>query len=121
MKHMRIAIAQIDLVVGDVRGNAGRIREAASRALSAGASLLVTPELSLSGYPPEDLVLRPGFLALCQEELDRLAHDARDIVLLVGHPAVREGRRCNAASVLRDGRIAATYCKMKLPNYTVFD
>jgi NAD+ synthetase len=118
---MRIAIAQINCVVGDLRGNADKIRVAAENAKSAGAALLVTPELAMAGYPPEDLVMRPGFLAACEQELQTLAANLRGIVALVGYPAVRDGKRYNAAAVIRDGRVEASYCKTRLPNYTVFD
>ncbi|MBY0577863.1 MAG: NAD+ synthase [Burkholderiales bacterium] len=117
----KIAIAQINCLVGDLEGNSTKILDMAKRARDAGASLLLTPELSLCGYPPEDLLLRPGFVRACDEVLNKLALDATGIALVVGHPVEREGRRCNAASLIRDGMIEATYFKHELPNYAVFD
>ncbi len=118
---MKIAVAQINTTVGDFAGNAARIRAAIDRARAAGAQVLVTPEMALSGYPPEDLLLRNDFCDLCQEELRSLASHAPDIAVVVGHPH-REGRtRYNAASVLRRGAVEGIYFKQRLPNYNVFD
>jgi NAD+ synthetase len=118
---LKIAVAQINTTVGDFAGNASRIREAIDRARAAGAALVVTPELALAGYPPEDLLLRNDFCDQCEAELLALASYAPQIAVVVGHPH-REGRvRYNAASVLRGGRIEAIYFKQKLPNYQVFD
>lgn len=118
---MRIAIAQINCVVGDLAGNAGRILDAAVRAHAAGASLMVTPELALSGYPPEDLLLRNDFYHSCEEALQRLAAAMPDMTVVVGHPAQTAEGCFNAASVIRDGAVVATYHKQALPNYSVFD
>jgi NAD+ synthase (glutamine-hydrolysing) len=118
---MRVGIAQLNCVVGDLRGNAARILGAVAEARRGGADLVVTPELSLCGYPPEDLLLRPAFLAACAEELDRLAAQIAGPVVLVGFPEFVDGKRHNAVAVLRDGRVAAVYRKRELPNYTVFD
>ncbi|HXZ55026.1 MAG TPA: NAD+ synthase [Burkholderiales bacterium] len=116
-----IAIAQINCVVGDLAGNAAKILEYCDRARSAGADLLLTPELALCGYPPEDLLLRDGFYRDCAEALERLAREVRGITLVVGHPHLDGGKRYNAASVIRGGAIVGTYHKHALPNYTVFD
>ncbi|HSO08119.1 MAG TPA: NAD+ synthase [Pelomicrobium sp.] len=118
---MKIAIAQMNGVVGDLAGNAAAIVEQASRARDAGAALMVTPEMSLAGYPPEDLLLRDGFYRACDDALLRLKERVRGIAVVVGHPRQVDGRRFNAASVIRDGEIVATYHKRKLPNYEVFD
>jgi NAD+ synthase (glutamine-hydrolysing) len=135
---MKIALAQINAVVGDITGNARLIAEAARQAHALGASLVVTPELALTGYPPEDLLLRPSFMAACDEALGALARelaDCKGLSVVVGHPHqggfgsqdVRgksltvQRRRFNAASVLAGGRIEGTYCKRELPNYQVFD
>ncbi len=119
---MRIALAQFDFIVGDVAGNARRIAamivEARDRL---GAALVVFPELALCGYPPEDLLLRPGFLATCEAALHEVASAATGIVAVVGHPQSAGSVVYNAASVLRDGRVAQTYGKRELPNYAVFD
>src|SRR5512137_673659 len=118
---MQIAIAQLDQVLGDLPGNAAAIRVAAAEAERAGARLVVTPELSLCGYPPEDLVLRPAFLDACARELTALAAAVARTPVIVGFPE-RDGSRChNALAVLRDGRVTEVYRKQRLPNYTVFD
>jgi NAD+ synthase (glutamine-hydrolysing) len=118
---MRIAIAQFNQVVGDLSGNAARIVEATAEARRGGAQLLVTPELSLCGYPPEDLLLRPAFLASCADELARLAARVEGATVLVGFPEIAPEGAFNAVAVLRDGKVAAIYRKRCLPNYTVFD
>ncbi len=118
---MRIAIAQLNQVVGDLSGNAERIVEAIGEAQRGGAHLLVTPELSLCGYPPEDLLLRPAFLAACADELARIASRVEGITVLVGFPELAPGGRYNAVAILRDRNIAGVYRKQCLPNYTVFD
>src|SRR5690349_3206969 len=106
---MKIAIAQINATVGDLSGNVARIGEFAKRARREGADLMVTPELALCGYPPEDLLLREDFLAACDHALADLAARAVD------------GKRYNSASVIRDGKVLGMYDKQRLPNYTVFD
>ena len=118
---MQIAIAQLNQVVGDLSGNAASILAAVAEAERAGARLVVTPELSLCGYPPEDLVLRPAFLAACASELAALAAQITRSVVVVGFPEISAGKRHNALAVLRDGRVAQLYRKQCLPNYTVFD
>jgi NAD+ synthase/NAD+ synthase (glutamine-hydrolysing) len=118
---MKIAVAQINTTVGDFAGNAARIRAAVDRACAAGAALVVTPELALSGYPPEDLLFRDDFCDQCEEELLALAAHAPEVCLVVGHPHREGATRYNAASVLRGGRAEALYFKQRLPNYNVFD
>jgi len=118
---MKIALAQINAVVGDLAGNVARILDFARRASAQGAALVITPELALCGYPPEDLLLREDFYADCEAALQRLAAQAHEIAVLVGHPHQVAGRHYNAASLLQDGRITATYHKHALPNHTVFD
>ncbi len=118
---MRIAIAQINCTVGDLRGNRAKITDYARRAKLLGASLLMTPELALSGYPPEDLLLRDDFHLACKAELTKLSRAVQDITLIVGHPHQHNGQIYNAASVLADGKIVATYHKHALPNHSVFD
>ncbi len=120
-KTLTIAVAQLNFVVGDLVANANRILEALERARDAGADLLLTPELALSGYPPEDLLLRPDFYRGCEREFDRILEATRGIVLVLGHPEACDGRYYNAASVLRDASVVATYRKQELPNYEVFD
>ncbi|MCX7627698.1 MAG: NAD+ synthase [Methylophilaceae bacterium] len=118
---MKIALAQLNFLVGDLVGNAEKILEAARHAETSGASLLITPELALTGYPPEDLLLRKDFLHASSEALAGLARRAGRIALLVGHPETDGNARYNAASLIRNGRIEATYRKHKLPNHSVFD
>jgi NAD+ synthase (glutamine-hydrolysing) len=118
---MKIAVAQINMTVGDFAGNADRIRRAVDAARQAGAKLVVTPEMALCGYPAEDLWLRDDFCDQCTAELVKLAPYCTDVAVVVGYPH-REGRtRYNAAAVLRNGRIERVYFKQKLPNYRVFD
>ncbi len=118
---MKIAVAQINTTVGDFAGNAARIRDSVDQARAAGAKLVVTPEMALSGYPAEDLWLRDDFCDQCTAELMKLAPYCLDVALVVGYPH-REGRtRYNALAVIRNGRIEAFYFKQKLPNYSVFD
>ena len=133
---VRIALAQLNATVGDLAGNLHRIVESARRAHAQGARVLLTPELSLCGYPPEDLLLRPAFMQACADALVELAQAVADLQgmhVVVGHPHQWSGqgdvrskslavpRRFNAASVLAGGRVLGTYCKRELPNYQVFD
>jgi NAD+ synthase (glutamine-hydrolysing) len=118
---MQIALAQLNQVLGDLSGNARAILAAAAEAERAGARLVVTPELSLCGYPPEDLVLRPAFLDACASELAALAAAVRRTPVIVGFPERDAGRCHNALAVLRGGRVTEVYRKQQLPNYTVFD
>ncbi|ROH88616.1 NAD+ synthase [Pseudomethylobacillus aquaticus] len=118
---MQLAIAQINCTVADLSGNTDKIIACARRAQHMGASLLLTPELAISGYPPEDLLLRDDFLTACAAALARLAAAVPEMTLLVGHPARDNGLCYNAASVLQGGEIVATYYKQVLPNHSVFD
>ena len=118
---LKIAIAQINATVGDLAGNAARIFDFGQRAKAQGADLLLTPELVLCGYPPEDLLLREDFYEACERELDVLASRLQGIAVLVGHPVTKNGECFNAATLIRDGVRVATYCKQRLPNYEVFD
>ena len=118
---MKIALAQINCTVGDLEGNAAKLLEAARRARSEGARIVVTPELSLTGYPPEDLLLRGGFFHACDATLREMAREVQGVYLVVGHPHQVGEERFNAASVLHEGKIIATYHKQRLPNHSVFD
>jgi len=118
---MRIALAQINPTVGDAPGNADRIIRRIAEARRQGARLLVTPELALSGYPPEDLLFHRGFRRRIEEGLARIADAARGIDLLVGYPEYSGGVLFNSAAWLRDGVRIANYRKQRLPNYQVFD
>jgi NAD+ synthase len=118
-----LALAQIDCTVGDVAGNAARVRAARQEARAQGADLVMFSELFLSGYPPEDLVLKPAFLEACRSALEDLARETADggPALLLGVPWAEDGRRYNAYALLDGGRIEAVRFKADLPNYGVFD
>jgi NAD+ synthase (glutamine-hydrolysing) len=121
---VKVAIAQINSTVGDLAGNHAKIADFARRAAAQGADIVVTPELALVGYPPEDLLLRQSFYAKTAQTFDSLAaelSDLKDLHVVVGHPVMRDGKSFNAASVIVNGKVLGTYCKQELPNYTVFD
>ncbi len=115
-------MAQLDFLVGDIHGNAEKIIAACRYARDElAADVIVFPELALVGYPPEDLLFRTHFIDHADEAMARLKRDISHIVAIIGHPLRREGRVYNAASVIRDGEIIASYRKQQLPNYGVFD
>src|SRR4249919_709735 len=119
---LRLAMAQFDFPVGAVASNAERIAEMIAIARDEhGADVVLFPELAISGYPPEDLLLRPRFLAECEAAIQRIAEGVHGIVAVVGWPQAAGAVVYNAASVLRDGAIEQTYRKRELPNYAVFD
>jgi NAD+ synthase (glutamine-hydrolysing) len=117
---LRVALAQMNATVGDIAGNADKIARHTEAARDEGAALVVFPELSLTGYPPEDLLLKTAFLEEAGAALEDLASQTRGIVALVGFPERAEDVY-NSAAVLADGEVAAVYRKMYLPNYGVFD
>ncbi|TDV48652.1 NAD+ synthase [Actinophytocola oryzae] len=117
---LRLAVAQLNLVVGDLTGNVGRLREWTDRARDEGAELVLTPELSICGYPPEDLLTKTHFLRDCRAALDEFARDTHDVVAFVGFPEW-DGDVYNALAVVADGAVRAVYRKCRLPNYAVFD
>jgi NAD+ synthase len=120
---LNIAIAQINLQVGAIDKNVAAIRAARAKAAELGADLVVTPELSISGYPPEDLVLKPAFVEACEAATEELAKETADggPALIIGTPWNNAGRLHNAAFLLDGGIIAARRAKVELPNYGVFD
>ncbi|MBE3027076.1 NAD+ synthase [Janthinobacterium sp. BJB1] len=122
---VKVAIAQMNSTVGDLAGNRAKIFDLSRRAFEAGADIVLTPELSLVGYPPEDLLLRNAFYAKTQQAFAELARDLaqfKDLHVVVGLPLQDEkGVRHNAASVLLNGEVLGTYRKHDLPNTTVFD
>ena len=129
---LKLCVAQLNFIVGDLEGNAQKIITAAGDAYAGGARLLLTPELSICGYAAEDLFLRPAFIHACDDAVKAVAHalaGLKDMTVVVGHPSGGDSRtrsvavqnRFNAASVLREGQVVATYAKRELPNYQVFD
>jgi NAD+ synthase (glutamine-hydrolysing) len=117
---MRLALAQLNVVVGDLEGNVERILAAVGDAQRAGADLVVLPELAVTGYPPEDLLLRPGFVRAARAAVDEVARGCTETALLVGAPAL-ERDLANAAFVCAEGAVRGVYRKHFLPNYGVFD
>ncbi len=129
---LKIAVAQLNLTVGDLTGNADKIIATSKAAYAKGARLVLTPELSICGYPPEDLLLRAAFIKACDEAVSRVALELADLSglhVVVGHPQGTDVRtkstaiqkRTNQATVLCGGKRVATYAKRELPNYQVFD
>jgi NAD+ synthase len=119
---LKIALAQLNPVVGDVAGNADKVRKARQEAASLGADVVAFPELFIAGYPPEDLVLKPAFQAACRSAVEALAREsAGGPALLVGSPWVEDSKLYNAYALLAGGAIEALRYKVDLPNYGVFD
>lgn len=118
---LRVFLAQYDLIVGDIDGNASRILAAARAGQAAGADVVLTPELSLVGYPPEDLLFHSGFQTQVGRALGRLAAEAGEVDLVFGYPEYADGRIYNSAALIRAGRVYANHRKQALPNYKVFD
>src|SRR6195952_1156979 len=118
---LAIAVAQLNSTVGDISGNAEKVRRA--RAQAKGADLVFYPEFFISGYPPEDLVLKPAFQAACRQAIEALARETADggAAMLVGTPWLEDGKLYNAVALLDGGAIAALRFKVDLPNYGVFD
>ncbi len=122
MHTLRIAMAQLNFLLGDIQGNTEKIIHVAKKARDdLQANLIVFPELSLTAYPPEDLLLRPELHQRVREALMHLQKEINDIAVIVGHPDETKQGLYNAASVIENGKTIATYYKQHLPNYSVFD
>src|SRR5918995_834591 len=117
---MRLALAQMNTIVGDLAGNRDRILARLEEAREAGAELVLFPELAVTGYPPEDLLLRPGFLRAAAGTLEEIASATTGIAAFVGVPQL-DRDLFNACAVCVDGKVTAFYRKQFLPNYGVFD
>ena len=118
---MKISLAQINPTVGDIQLNFGLIVKHAKIAQKANAEILITPELSICGYPPEDLLLNNNFIKECNDSLLKIAQKFPELIIIVGHPRIFKGLLFNSASILYKGKIEKTYDKQVLPNYGVFD
>lgn len=120
--QLTLVLAQINLLVGDIHGNCERILATARQAIQAhGADIIVYPELTLTAYPPEDLLLRPSLPGRIDAAMQQLCDAHLSAILVVGHPLFEDGHLYNALSVIADGKVLATYRKQCLPNYQVFD
>lgn len=122
MKKLTIVGAQLNSIVGDIEGNTDRIIEITKRAYKKHkADLVLFPELAITGYPPEDLLFRPGLYKRTRLALQKIADNVKNTTVIVGYPDEKNNKRYNKAAFIEDGAIKATYAKHELPNYTVFD
>jgi len=120
--NLRLSLAQLDFLVGDVAGNAERVIQAACHARDEQqADAVVFPELTLTGYPPEDLLLRPELMRRVEDALVQIGAATAGIDVILGYPRRQGEQLFNAAGVIRDGGVVAEYYKQSLPNYSVFD
>ncbi|HBK4771172.1 TPA: NAD+ synthase [Serratia liquefaciens] len=120
-RSLSIALAQLNLLVGDIEGNTERMLQTVQQQQKAGADLVMFTELALSGYPPEDLLYRNDFYQRCDEQLLRLQQASTDVAILVGHPWREGDKLYNALSLFSEGQLLVRYFKQQLPNYGVFD
>src|ERR671914_1360992 len=120
-KTVRVCLAQMNTTVGDIEGNKALILDALADADAAGAQVVATPELGLTGYPPEDLLLKPSFVAHNRRALDDIAGRTDDVALIVGFTDEDKSGLYNAAAVCHRGNVTAVIRKQLLPNYGVFD
>jgi len=120
--NLKITLAQLNLLVGDLSGNSRKVIDAALYARDIqGAHAIMFPELTLTGYPPEDLLLRSELIERVEQALDEILREVRGIYIILGYPRAQDGKLYNAAGVIRNGEIIAEYFKALLPNYSVFD
>ncbi|MCQ9186405.1 NAD+ synthase, partial [Streptomyces sp. IBSBF 2953] len=121
-QRLRVVMAQLNIRVGDVHGNVEKIIETAQTARDKlDAQVIVFPELTLCGYPPEDLLLRSSMQSRIEKALERVREAAHGIVIVIGFPWVEDGARYNSCAVISEGEEVARYYKQRLPNYRVFD
>ena len=120
-ESVRLAMVQDNFPVGDINGNARKIIEHARAAAGMGSALVIFPELALTGYPPEDLLFRAGFITRVEAAVENIKKSVSSVDILLGLPTEHQGRLYNSAVWLRDGRCIAEYHKRSLPNYSVFD
>ena len=121
MRKFRIALAQINVTVGDLSGNTSKILDVVNQAKASGANLVAFPELTVPGYPPEDLLLKPQFLAENRRRMEQIAEASHGITVIVGFADYAGSEVYNAAAVAYDGQLVGAYHKQFLPNYGVFD
>ncbi|MCH7810032.1 MAG: NAD+ synthase, partial [Chloroflexi bacterium] len=121
MSTLRVGLAQLNTTIGDFDGNVRKIADSAARARDAGVDVVAFPELTITGYPPEDLLLRPHFVADGRRALDAAVAACTGLSAVIGFVDADEAGIYNAAAIVHDGRLLATYRKQRLPNYGVFD
>lgn len=122
MEKLKIVVAQVDFLVGDIAGNATKIIQCTQKAIAdSQADIVVFPELALSGYPPEDLLIRPGFYTRCERALESIIAAQLQTTIIVGYPQKVGSKHFNAAAIISNGQVLDIYAKQLLPNYTVFD
>jgi NAD+ synthase (glutamine-hydrolysing) len=120
-QNLKVCLAQLNLLVGDIEGNTQKVIESSKRALSAGSQVILFPELTLTGYPPEDLLLRPSLELRINHALDAIKTSLLPIHIVLGYPKAVNGQLFNMAGVFFEGRCLGEYAKQNLPNYQVFD
>ncbi len=120
MTNLRLVLAQLNTTVGDIAGNSRQIEAGLKEARALEADIALFPELAITGYPPEDLLLKPDFLQVARDALERLRPATKELIAIIGLPYV-DGDLYNSAAVLQDGQLAGIYHKQHLPNYSVFD
>jgi len=120
-QNLKVCLAQLNLLVGDISGNTKQVLEASEKALSQGSEVILFPELTLTGYPPEDLLLRPSLDLRVTEAIDVIIKAALPIYIVLGYPKTVSGKLYNMAGVFYEGRCLKEYAKQNLPNYQVFD